>query len=54
MPNMAANREPLEDDTEIQFKLTAEEWDIHKDRLYALTRAVYEAWESKDQEESNA
>ena len=48
------NREPLEDDTEIQFKLTAEEWDIHKDRLYALTRAVYEAWESKDQEESNA
>ena len=49
------NREPLEDPgTEIQFSLTPEEWDIHKDQLYALTRAVYEAWESKDQEESDA
>ena len=49
------NREPLEDpETEIQFSLTAEEWDSHKERLYALTRAVYDAWESKDQEESDA
>ena len=49
------NREPLEDpDTEIQFPLTPEEWDIHKERLYALTRAVYEALENRDQEESDA
>ena len=49
------NREPLEDpETEIQFSLTATEWDVHKDRLYALTRAIYEAWQSKDQEESDA
>lgn len=39
------NREPLEDpNTEIQFKFTAEEWEQHKNRLSALTTAVYEAW----------
>ena len=42
-------REPLEDaSTEIQFKLTAEEWGMHKERLYTLTKAVYKAWESRD------
>ena len=45
------NREPIEDDrTEIQFALTTEEWDAHRERLYALTRAVYEAWESREQD----
>ena len=49
------DREPLEDpDTEIQFKLTTEEWETHKERLHALTRAVYEAWESRDHEEDSA
>ena len=49
------NREPLEDaGTEIQFKFTAEEWETHKERLYALMQAVYEAWESRDQAESSA
>ena len=48
------NREPLEDaDTEIHFILNAErgEWETHKARLHALTRAVYEAWKSQDHEE---
>ena len=45
------NREPLEDaETEIQFTLTEEEWETHKERLYSLTQAVYEAWLRKDQE----
>ena len=49
------DREPLEDpDTEIQFKFTAEEWENHKDRLNALTEAVYEAWESSGQEEGSS
>ena len=44
------NREPVEDpDTEIQFKFTAEEWEEHKERLSALTTAVYEAWENSGQ-----
>ena len=46
------NRDPLEDpDTEIQFLLTAEEWETHKDRLDELTKAVYVAWEDEGQEE---
>ena len=44
------NREPLNDpDTEIHFEFTAEEWEQHKDRLFALTTAVYEAWENSGQ-----
>ncbi len=52
-----ANRQPLEEaGTEIQFILNAErkEWETHKERLHALTRAVYEAWESQDREENTA
>ena len=49
------NRNPIEDPkTEIKFLLTAEEWETHKERLYALMQAVYEAWESRDQAESSA
>ena len=45
------NREPLEDaDVQIQFSLTAEEWETHKESLYKLTKAVYEAWESREQD----
>ena len=40
-------REPLEDNTQIQFRLTAEEWETHRERLHALTKAVYKAWESR-------
>lgn len=48
-------REPLDNpDTEIQFSLTAEEWETHKERLHALTKAVYEAWESRDREEESS
>ncbi len=44
------NREPVEDpDTAIQFKFTAEEWEEHKERLSALTTAVYEAWKDSGQ-----
>ncbi len=44
------NREPLDDPaTEIHFKLTAEAWEQHKERLSALTTAVYEAWENSGQ-----
>ena len=48
------NREPLEDpDTEIKFRLTADEWETHRERLSSLTKAVYEAWESSGQEEDD-
>ena len=44
------NREPVEDpDAEIHFKFTAEEWEEHKERLSALTTAVYEAWKDSSQ-----
>ena len=46
------DREPLEDPrTQIQFPLTPQAWETHKEGLYALTQAVYEAWESRDREE---
>ena len=49
------DREPLEDPgTEIQFKFTVEEWESHRDRLNTLTQAVYEAWESRGQEENSS
>ena len=42
------NREPLDDsDTEIQFRLTADEWETHKECLNVLTREVYESWEQR-------
>ena len=48
-------REPLDNpDTEIHFLLNTEEWETHKDRLDALTRAVYEAWEGRDREEESS
>ena len=49
------NREPLEDaDTEIQFMLTEEEWETHKEQLTALTKAVYAAWDSSSQDDGAA
>ena len=46
------DRDPLEDaDAEIQFKLTAEEWETHKAKLTSLTKTVYAAWESSDQDD---
>ena len=41
------NEDPLAPHTEIQFSLTPEEWETHKERLYTLTRAVYEAWRAE-------
>ena len=46
------NREPLEDPkTEIQFRLTAEEWQQHQESLTALVQSVYAAWRNKGQDE---
>ena len=36
-------------DTEIQFSLTQEDWETHKEPLTALTKAVYAAWENSSQ-----
>ena len=49
------NREPLEDpNTEIQFRLNAEEWSNHQERLTTLVRAIYEAWQNKEQESADS
>ena len=42
-------RQALEDlDLEIQFLLTADELETHKEKLTALVQAVYRAWENQD------
>ena len=47
------DRNPPEDaNAEIQFKLTAEEWKTHEERLNALTKAVYVAWQRRGQDDS--
>ncbi len=44
------DREPLRDPkAEVHFLFTSAEWETHRDRLSALTSAVYEAWESSAQ-----
>ena len=49
------DREPLEDrDAEIIFKCTAEQWEQHRERLSALTKAVYGAWLNSVEQESVA
>ena len=46
------NREPLSDQPpEIQFKLTPEVWNAHKTRLIALVQSIYEAWQSRLEED---
>ena len=45
------NREPLEDPkTEIQFRLTPEVWETHKEILTALVKSVYAAWQNERQD----
>ena len=34
--------------TEIQFRITADEWETHKEKLTVLVQVVYEAWENQD------
>ena len=49
------NRRPVEDpEAEIHFQCNVEEWEEHRERLTALTKAVYDAWENSDQEEDDA
>ena len=46
------NREPLDDPkTEIQFRLTAEVWETHKESLTALVRSIYAAWQNTAQDD---
>ncbi len=37
----------------LAFPVDEAGWETHKERLYALTQAVYEAWESRDQAEDS-
>ncbi len=48
------HRTALDPSSEIKFRLNSEEWETHKDHLSALTKAVYEAWESSAQEEDSS
>ena len=50
------DREPLEDrDAEVHLHVQrAEQWEQHRERLSALTKAVYEAWQNSDQKEDIA
>ena len=41
----------LGDIAEIQFALTAEEWETHKQTLTSLTKTIYDAWQSTDRGE---
>ncbi len=44
------NRDPLDDPrAEIQFHLTLQSWDTHKERLTALLQAIYAAWQNDNQ-----
>ena len=38
--------------SELVFPLDTAGWETHKERLYALTQAVYKAWEDRNQEEA--
>ncbi len=44
-----SNSNALEDaNTEIQFLLTSDEWETHKEKLTGLVQSLYEAWQNKD------
>ena len=46
------NQNPLKNtNTSIEFQLTAEEWDTHKESLTALLRSVYAAWQNERQDD---
>lgn len=42
-----ANRDLRDGDVEVQFILTPDDWETHKDELYALTKGVYAKWEEE-------
>ena len=45
-------REPLDDpDTEIQFRVTPQEWETHKESLTALVQSIYTAWQNQDEDD---
>ena len=41
------DRDLRDGDVEAQFILAPDEWETHKDELYALTKGVYEAWQEE-------
>jgi hypothetical protein len=46
------NREPIEDPkTEIQFRVTPQVWETHKESLTALVQSVYAAWQNEGQDD---
>jgi len=44
-----ANRDLRDGDVEAQFILAPDEWETHKDELYALTKWVYAAWQEEQE-----
>ncbi len=43
------NQQPLEDtNTKIEFILTSDEWETHKEKLVTLVQSLYEAWQNRD------
>ena len=40
------NRDPMGDAKELHFLLTEDDWSCHEGKLTALTRSIYETWES--------
>ena len=49
------NLDPLEEtNQEIQFPLTADDWDLRKETLTALMQAVYAAWEAGYEDEADS
>lgn len=46
------NREPIEDPkTEIQFRVTPEVWETHKESLTTLVQSIYVAWQNQSQDD---
>ena len=46
------NQKPLEDpNAEIQFRLTPEVWETHKENLTALVQSIYVAWQNQSQDD---
>lgn len=45
-----ANEDLTKGNVQAQFILTPDDWETHKDELYALTKAVYAAWEDEQRQ----
>lgn len=45
-----ANEDLTKGNAQAQFFLTPDDWETHKDELYALTKGVYAAWENEQRQ----